>query len=185
MTNDRSGFSLTEVLVAVLLFGIICVPLYRAYFQQGIGQQRMIRDFIGVTSIAEKVLNRVEHRLQGTRKALTPLHKEVTPHILLGLEETDSWGFLGNSFQDDSGRLAMKFIPIFKSDAELRGFLLEESAITSDQRANNPALLKDVLKSINERAQMVTVKTRWLDQAQMTHDYRLTYITTLLPEFSK
>ncbi|HQG27086.1 MAG TPA: hypothetical protein PLY73_00915 [Candidatus Ozemobacteraceae bacterium] len=184
-TAVRMGFGLTEALMAVLLFGILCLPLYRLYFKEGISQQRMIRDFLGVTNVSEKVMNRLEHQLAKVQRSLSPLHKEITPHVLIGLEEGDDWGFLGQSFGDDSGRLALKYIPAFKAEAELHGFLLDDSAVTSDHRANNPEMLKDVLKSINDRSQMLNVDLKWLDQAQIKHEFRLSYITTLRPEFPK
>lgn len=182
---DR-GMGLTEIMIALLIFGIMAVPLFRLYFKEGLSQQRMIRDFLAVSNVTEKVMNRIDHQLIRLQRPLEPLWLDtIAPHIMIGLEEENDWGFLGQAFSDDSGHLALQYIPEFKADAVLQNFELEASAISSDHRGNNPELLKEVLKSVNERAQMINVNMKWLDQAQIKHEFRLSYITTLRPEFPK
>ena len=117
------------------------------------------------------------------QKPLSPLQKGITPQILLGMEDEADWNFLGKSFADDSGRQAVKFIPVIKTEAEFRGFSLDASAIPADQRSNNPALLKVVLESINHRSQALVVDTRWVDQGNLKHEFRLFHIRSLKPEF--
>ncbi len=181
--RSGAGVGLIEVLVAILIFSIMCLPLYQLYFQQGLGQQRMIRDFLAMANLAEKVLNRVDHQLEKVKRPLDPLHKEVTAQILIGIEESGDYEFLGQAFNDDSGRIATKFIPAMTSEVEFRGFAIEPAAITADQRNNNPKLLQEVLESINKRSQMITVQTRWLDQVEKKHAFGLKYIRTLRPEY--
>ncbi len=175
----KKGFSLIEALVAVLLFSVLSLPLYRLYFQTGIGQQRMIRDFLAVSNVSEKVLNRVDHQLDRVQRPFSPLKKEVTPQILIGLEEEGDWSFLGQAFNDDSGRLSTKYIPAIKSEVEFRGFLIDSSAIPADQRGNNPKLLKDVLDHVNKNGHLVTVNTRWLDTEQLKHSFQIKYVRDL------
>jgi len=179
----KRGFVLIEALVAVLLFAVICFPLYKLYFQTGLGQQRMVRDFLAVTNVSEKILNRIDHQLEKTKKALDPLGKDVTAEVLLGLQESGDWSFLGQAFADDTGRLAIRYIPVIKSEVEFRGFSLDDSAVPSDHRTNNPQLLKAVLDSINKRSLLETVDSRWLDTEQLKHGFKLNYIRTLKPEF--
>jgi len=181
--TSKQGFGLVEALVAVMLFTLMCLPLYRLYFQQGLSQQRMIRDFLAVTNVSEKVLNRIDHQLERVRRPLIPLQKEVTAEILIGMQEEGDWSFLGQAFNDDSGRMAFKYIPAIKSEVEFRGFSLDPSAISADQRNNNPKLLQEVLETINRRGQLVTVDATWQDSGQLRHDFRLKYIRTLKPEF--
>lgn len=177
------GVGLIELLVAIMLFTFICFPLFRLYFQTGLGQQRMIRDFLAVTNVSEKVLNRIDHHLERVKRPLDPPEKEVTAQILIGLEEAGDWAFLGQAFGDDSGRLAVRFIPTIKSEVELGRFTLTADAIPSDQRGNNPKLLKEVLESVNKRSQLMTVDARWLDTEKLKHQFTLKYIRTLVPEF--
>lgn len=179
----RAGLGLIEILMAVMVFSIMCLPLYQLYFQQGLGQQRMIRDYLAMTNLAEKVLNRTDHHLDKLKRPLSPLHKEVTAQILLGVEEAGDWEFLGQAFNDDSGRMALKYIPAMKSHVEFRGFALDASAVTADQRNANPKVLKAVLDSINQRSQMVAVQVRWVDQVDQSHTYQLKYIRTLRPDY--
>lgn len=182
----RAGVSLIEAMLAILIFSIICIPLFRLYFKEGLGQQQMIRDFLSVSNITEKILNRVDHQLVKLRRPLMPLWLDtIVPHIMIGLEENNDWGFLGTSFNDDSGNLALQYIPEFKADAVLQNFALEASAVSSDHRDNNPEMLQAMLQSVSERSQMVNVNFKWLDQAQRKHEFRLSYITTLRPEFQK
>jgi len=180
----RSGVSLAEILLAVLIFGIMSAPLFRLYFKEGLSQQRMIRDLLAVSNVTEKVLNRIDHQLAKLQRPLEPLWLDtIVPQIMIGLEDSNDWGFLGQAFNDDSGNLALQYIPEFKANAVLQNFNLEASAVSSDHRSNNPALLKEVLKSVNERSQMINVNFKWLDQAQIKHEFKLSYITSLRPEF--
>lgn len=180
---NQRGFGLVEALMAVMIFTLMCLPMYRLYFQQGLSQQRMIRDFLAVTNVSEKVLNRIDHQLERLHRPLIPLQKEVTAEIMIGMQEEGDWSFLGQAFTDDSGRLAFKYIPAIKSEVEFRGFSLEPSAISADQRNNNPKLLKEVLESINKRGQLVSVDSTWQDTGQIRHDFKLRYVRTLKSEF--
>ncbi|NLI77319.1 MAG: hypothetical protein GX442_12865 [Candidatus Riflebacteria bacterium] len=179
----RRGFGLVEALVAVMLFTIICLPLYRLYFETVLGQQRMIRDFLAISNVSEKILNRVDHQVERLKRPLKPAAKEVTAQILIGLEERGDWAFLGQSFADESGAKAVKYIPVLKSDVAFKTFKLEASAIPSDQRNNNPKLLQEVLDTINRRAGMMTVETQWSDTDQMKHGFQMQYIRALEPEY--
>ncbi len=181
--KSRRAFSLIEVLMAIMVFSIACLPLYQLYFKTGISQQRMIRDFICVTNVAEKIVNRIDHQLEKKPKLLSPMQKDVTPQVLVGMQDEQDWNFLGQSFADDSGRQTLKFIPVIKTEAEFRGFSIDADAIPADQRNNNPALLKEVLETINKRSLALSVQSRWVDQGQMKHEFRLFHIRALKPEF--
>ncbi|HNV71796.1 MAG TPA: prepilin-type N-terminal cleavage/methylation domain-containing protein, partial [Candidatus Ozemobacteraceae bacterium] len=100
MRTSRDAFSLIEVLMAIMVFSIACLPLYQLYFKTGISQQRMIRDFIAVTNVAEKIVNRIDHQLEKKPKLLSPMQKDVTPQILVGMEDEEDWNFLGKAFAD-------------------------------------------------------------------------------------
>ncbi len=179
----RRGFGLVEALVAVMLFTITCLPLYRLYFETVLGQQRMIRDFLAISNVSEKILNRVDHQVERLKRPLKPAAKEVTAQILIGLEERGDWAFLGQAFADESGALAVKYIPVLKSEVAFKTFKLDASAIPSDQRGNNPKLLQEVLDTINRRAGMMTVETQWSDTDQRKHGFQMQYIRALEPEY--
>ncbi len=170
-------------MLAVVLFAIVCLPLYRLYFETVVGQQRLIRDFLAMSNLSEKVINRVDHQVERLKRPLDPPAKEVTAQILIGLEERGDWAFLGQAFNDESGAMAARYIPVLKSDVAFQKFTLSPSAVPSDHRGNNPKLLQEVIETVNRRSGAIVVETRWSDTGQLRHGFQLRYIRALEPEY--
>jgi len=80
--RGRPGFSLLEGLLAVVLFVVVMLPLFRLYSETGISQQKMIRDYAVAINIAENALNLIENEID--RGTITPAfdQQDVTDIVL-------------------------------------------------------------------------------------------------------
>lgn len=59
----RQGIGLLDVLMGCVLFIVIFTPLFHLYSVQGLGQQKMIRDYAVAINIAENALNLIENEI--------------------------------------------------------------------------------------------------------------------------
>ena len=63
MQSKRVGISVLEGLIAVLVFAVVFIPLYRLYTETGVGQQKMVRDYAVAINIAENAMNLIESEI--------------------------------------------------------------------------------------------------------------------------
>jgi prepilin-type N-terminal cleavage/methylation domain-containing protein len=180
----KRAFSLIELLVAIVVFSIAGLPIFSLYFRTGIGQQKMIRDFLSVTTVVEKVINRVNQEidLQQFSIARFDFDKDISNSILKGDSVERSLEFLDMSFKDKSGEAAFRYIPESTTRLKSVSFKISESAVPSSHRSNNPQLLKEVLLSINDRSRQFEVNTQWRDAAKQMHGFDIVLIKSVSPE---
>lgn len=180
----KKAFSLVELLVAIVVFSIAGLPMFSLYFRTGVSQQKLIRDFLSVTTVAEKIINRVNQEidLQQFIIAKYDFEKDISNSILKGDSIELSLEFLDKSFKDKSGEAAFRYIPASTTKLKSVPFVLSESAVPSSHRTNNPKLLKDVLLSINERSKQFEVNTQWRDSARQMHGFDIVLIKSVSPE---
>jgi len=175
-----------EALLAVVLFTMAFLPLMRLYSGQGLGQQRAVRDFMAVTNVAEKVLNRIDHQME--KKLYNPLvgpgRETLQDMILLKAgSETSPLGFIAPSFHDESGKRALKYIPTYSCTVQFKPLAVTTNAVPADQRNNNPKLLADTLAEINRRAGVILLESAWEDTGRLKHNVNLVHIRAFKPEF--
>lgn len=180
----KKAFSLVELLVAIVVFSIAGLPIFSLYFQTGIGQQKLIRDYISVTTVAEKIINRVNQEIDLQRFAIAKYNfeKDISNSIKLGASMDPSLEFLDVSFKDKSGEAAFRYIPICTTELKSSPFPVFESSVPSSHRSNNPQLLKEVLLNIEKKSRMFEVKTLWHDSAKHLHDFNIILIKSVSPE---
>lgn len=180
----KKAFSLVELLVAIVVFTIAGLPMFSLYFRTGIGQQKLIRDFLSVTTVAEKIINRVNQEIDQQQFIIAQydFDKDITNSILKADSVELSLEFLDKSFRDKSGEAAFRYIPVSTTKLKSVSFEVAQSAVPSSHRSNNPKLLKEVLLSINERSKQFEVNMQWRDSAKHMHNFDIILIKSVAPE---
>lgn len=180
----RKAFSLVELLVAIAVFSIAGLPIFSLYFNTGIGQQKLIRDILAVTTVTEKIINRVNQEIdeQSLPMAKYDFEKDISNSIMKGNSQDPNLKFLDNSFADKSGEAAFRYIQHSESKLNTMPFAVLKTSVPSSQRSNNPELLKEVLASIEKRAKLLEVKTQWRDTSRIVHNFNIILIKAVVPE---
>ncbi len=97
------------MLIACLVFVIIFVPIFRLYSEQGLAQQKLIRDYGVAINIAENALNLIENEIEAGRFNANITDEDVTSVVLGNQAAQDAIkNFLGDA--DPS----TKYIPRFQ-----------------------------------------------------------------------
>lgn len=79
--HPNSGMGVLEVLLAVVLFVIIFMPLFHLYTVEGLGQQKLIRDYAVAINIAENALNLIENSIERGDINRDFVDEDITPLI--------------------------------------------------------------------------------------------------------
>ncbi|MBU1106227.1 MAG: prepilin-type N-terminal cleavage/methylation domain-containing protein [Candidatus Riflebacteria bacterium] len=180
----KKAFSLVELLVAVAVFSIAGLPIFSLYFNTGLGQQKLIRDFLAVTTVTEKVINRVNQEIeeQNLPMARFNFDKNISNSITKGQSQDPDLKFLDNSFVDKSGEAAFRYIQHSESRFSTTPFTITKGSVPASHRSNNPELLQEVLTSIEKRSKLLEVTTQWRDTSRILHDFNVILIKAVVPE---
>jgi len=112
---NRLGIGLLEVLLASILFVVIFVPLFGLYSSEGVGQQKMIRDYAVAMNIAENALNMVENSIEAGQ--IQAIDNQDITELILGNAAAQSAirNLLGHDpSKEEAARSSVKYIPVFK-----------------------------------------------------------------------
>jgi len=107
--QTRHGIGLIDVLVGCVLFIIIFAPLFHLYSVQGLGQQKMIRDYAVAINIAENALNLIENEI--ATGDVQPIDRDdITQALFSNPKSVEAVQKLLGEGQKDSA----KYMPGFK-----------------------------------------------------------------------
>ncbi|HNV71111.1 MAG TPA: hypothetical protein PKO06_15520 [Candidatus Ozemobacteraceae bacterium] len=109
-SRRRKGISVLESIIAVLVFAIVFIPLYRLYTETGVEQQKMVRDFAVAINIAENALSLIESEID-KGSLPNPVTEQDVSSLFLGNPNTQKaiQGMLGYGAAE-----SVKYIPAFR-----------------------------------------------------------------------
>lgn len=95
--------------MACVLFAIAVIPIFRLYSEQGLGQQKMIRDYAVALNIVENALNLIENEVERGGFVASFTDQDVTA-VVLGTQAAKD---AVRNFVGESGA-STQYMPSFK-----------------------------------------------------------------------